>query len=154
MARRGGSHRGNVWESMTPTKACPVIFRDPAASSILVFRHPSAGIQLVKGSIEPGELSSDAALRELREEAGIADAAVCQDLGLWDTELDGQIWSFQLCATTQTLPEHWSHLCTDDGGIELHFFWHDIEADPSEDWHPLFRRALECIRSRIRRNRP
>jgi 8-oxo-dGTP pyrophosphatase MutT (NUDIX family) len=109
---------------------------------------------LIKGSIEPGELSSDAALRELREEAGIADAAVCHDLGLWDAEFEGQIWSFQLCATARTLPELWSHHCPDDGGIELHFFWHDTEADPSEDWHPLFRRALEYILSCIRRNCP
>jgi hypothetical protein len=33
--------------------------------------------------------------------------------------------------------------------MELYFFWHDLHADPSEEWHPLFRRALECIRSCI-----
>ena len=118
----------------------------------MAFRHPSGGIQLVKGSIEPGELPSDAALRELREEAGIADAVVCRDLGVWDAAFEGQIWSFQLCATARALPESWSHLCLDDGGIELQFFWHDVYADPSGDWHPVFRRALECIRSRMRPN--
>src|SRR5215472_11631901 len=122
---------------MIPTKACPVVFRDSTASRILVFRHPSAGIQLVKGTIEPGESPSDAALRELHEEAGIADATVCRDLGLWDAGFDGQVWSLQLCATLTALPECWSHHCPDDGGMELYFFWHDLHADPSEEWHPL-----------------
>ena len=118
----------------------------------MVFRHPSAGIQLVKGTIQPGERPSDAALRELREESGIGDAVVCRDLGLWDAGLDRQIWSIQLCATVRTLPESWSHQCPDDSGIELLFFWHDIDADPSEEWHPVYRRALEFIRSRTRPN--
>jgi 8-oxo-dGTP pyrophosphatase MutT (NUDIX family) len=137
-----------------PTKACPVVFQDATASRILVFRHPAAGIQLVKGSIEPDESPSDAALRELREEAGIANAAVRRDLGVWDAGFAGQIWSFQLCATACALPECWSHQCSDDGGIELYFFWHDIDADSSEEWHPLFRRALQCIRLRLRHSSP
>ena len=135
---------------MIPTKACPVVFQDSAASKMMVFRHPSAGIQLVKGTIEPGERLSDAALRELREESGIADAVVCRDLGLWVAGFDRQIWSIQLCATARSLPEYWNHHCPDDGGIELLFFWHDLDADPSEDWHPVFCRALEFIRSRMR----
>ena len=83
---------------MIATKACPVVFQDSSALRLLVFRHSAAGIQVVKGSIEAGEQASDAALRELREEAGISDAVVCQELGLWDAALEGQIWSFQLCA--------------------------------------------------------
>jgi 8-oxo-dGTP pyrophosphatase MutT (NUDIX family) len=135
---------------MIPTKACPVLC-DSTASKIMAFRHPSAGIQLVKGSIEPGEHPADAALRELREESGIANAAVCQDLGLWDAQHDGQIWSFQLCSTSQSLPESWNHRCEDDGGLDLHFFWHDLNCEPSEHWHPVFRRALEFIRSSLKR---
>jgi hypothetical protein len=38
---------------MIPTKA--YVLRDSTASKIMAFRHPSAGIQLVKGTIEPGE---------------------------------------------------------------------------------------------------
>jgi len=137
---------------MVPTKACPVVFQDSAGSKLMVFRHPSAGIQLVKGTIQPGERPSDAALRELREESGIADAVACRDLGLWDAGFDRQIWSMQLCATVHTLPESWGHQSPDDGGIELLFFWHDIDADPSEEWHPVYRHALESIRSRMRPN--
>jgi 8-oxo-dGTP pyrophosphatase MutT (NUDIX family) len=120
------------------------------ASKILVFRHPSAGIQLIKGSVESGERLSDAALRELREESGIEDAIVCQDLGLWDAEFEGQIWSLQLCTVARPLPESWIHQCSDDGGIELQFFWHPLAACSSEDWHPVFRRALERIRQSIK----
>jgi 8-oxo-dGTP pyrophosphatase MutT (NUDIX family) len=134
---------------MVPTKACPIVLRDSAVPKIMVFRHPSAGIQLVKGTIEAGENPADAALRELREESGISDAAVRQDLGCWDAGYDGQIWSLQLCTATRALPESWIHRCADDGGLDLHFFWRDLEAGGSEDWHPLFRRALEFIRRRI-----
>jgi len=47
-------------------KACPVVFRDPSMQQILAFEHPSAGLQLVKGGIEPGENPRAAALRETR----------------------------------------------------------------------------------------
>ena len=130
---------------MIPTKACPIVLRDSAAQKIMVFRHPSAGIQLVKGTIEPGDRPADAALRELHEESGIANATVYRDLGLWDAQYQGQIWSFQLCSTSQTLPESWNHRCADDGGLDLHFFWHDLNCEASEHWHPLFRRGLEFI---------
>ena len=135
---------------MLPTKVCPIVFQDPTASKIMVFRHPSAGIQLVKGSIEFGERPADAALRELREESGIADAAVCQDLRLRAARHDGQIWSLQLCTVSRVLPKSWYHRCEDDGGLDLYFFWHDLDAKPSEDWHSIFRRALEFIRWRIK----
>jgi 8-oxo-dGTP pyrophosphatase MutT (NUDIX family) len=139
---------------MIATKACPIVLRDLTASKIMAFRHPSAGIQLVKGTIESGEGPTDAALRELREESGIANAIVRQDLGLWDAQHEGQIWSFQLCTTSQALPESWNHRCGDDGGLDLQFFWHDLSCEPSERWHPLFRRALEFIRLSLKRTPP
>ena len=36
-----------------------------------MFRHPLAGIQLVKGTVEPSENPADAARRELFEESGL-----------------------------------------------------------------------------------
>lgn len=147
---RPKANRDTQKHIMLPTKACPIVLRDSGATQILVFRHPSAGIQLVKGSIEVGEQPADAALRELREESGIVDAAVCQDLGLWDARYGGQIWSVQLCAVSKALSDSWHHRCGDDGGLDLHFFWHDLDAEPSENWHPLFQRALEFIRRRIK----
>ena len=82
-------------------KACPVVFRDSSLQQILAFEHPEAGLQLVKGRIEPGENARAAALRELQEEAGIADMAIATDLGTWHSEHKGHIWSFQLCTFTR-----------------------------------------------------
>ena len=83
-------------------KACPVVFRDSSLQQILAFEHPKAGLQLVKGRIEPGENARAAALRELEEEAGIADTAIASDLGTWHSEHKGHIWSFQLCTFSQS----------------------------------------------------
>jgi 8-oxo-dGTP pyrophosphatase MutT (NUDIX family) len=52
-------------------KVVPVILRHPTQSlEILAFRHPLAGSQLVKGTIEQGEKYDEAAIRELFEETG------------------------------------------------------------------------------------
>jgi 8-oxo-dGTP pyrophosphatase MutT (NUDIX family) len=131
---------------MVPTKACPVVLQ---GSKLMAFRHPSAGIQFVKGTIEPGEGAAVAALRELSEESGIMDASVSEDLGRWYADHEGQIWSFQLCSVPRALPESWQHRCGDDEGHDFHFFWHEVHAEPSEEWHPVFRRALVQIRRRL-----
>jgi hypothetical protein len=38
----------------------------------------------------------------------------------------------------------------DDGGQDLKFFWHDVNAEAGSQWHPQFRRALTAIRERAR----
>jgi 8-oxo-dGTP pyrophosphatase MutT (NUDIX family) len=131
-------------------KACPVMFRDSSLRQILAFEHPEAGVQLVKGSIEPGESPRLAALRELAEEAGITEADIAHDLGTWSSQDDNQIWSLHLCTFAPKLPETWTHHCPDDGGQELKFFWHDVHAEPGESWAPKFREALRTIRERTR----
>ena len=70
-------------------KACPVMFRDASMQQILAFEHPEAGLQLVKGRIEPGENARAAALRELAEESGIVDTAIATDLGTWQSRAQG-----------------------------------------------------------------
>lgn len=60
---------------MTADKACPVVLRSRETLEILAFEHPLAGLQLVKGSVEPGESTDMAAVRELMEEAGIQSEA-------------------------------------------------------------------------------
>jgi 8-oxo-dGTP pyrophosphatase MutT (NUDIX family) len=131
-------------------KACPVVFRDPSMQQILAFEHPNAGLQLVKGRIEPGENPRAAALRELAEEAGIADMAIATDLGIWHSEHNGHIWSLQLCTFTNRLPETWTHHCEDDGGHDFKFFWHDVSRETDDKWRPQYRRALQTIRERTR----
>lgn len=131
-------------------KACPVVFRDASMQQILAFEHPVAGVQLVKGRIEPGENARAAALRELQEEAGIDQTSIAADLGTWHSGHKGDVWSLQLCTFAPRLPERWTHRCKDDGGHEFKFFWHDVNETPDEKWRPQYRRALDAIRERTR----
>jgi len=113
-----------------------------------MFRHPLAGSQLVKGSIEPGESAPDAAIRELFEEAGITCARVTADLGIWEAIEGEQVWSFQRCEIMQPLPDRWSHHCSDDGGHTFELFWHRLAQDP-RDAFEIFVNAVRVIRARL-----
>jgi 8-oxo-dGTP pyrophosphatase MutT (NUDIX family) len=131
-------------------RACPVVFRDSSMRQILAFEHPTEGLQLVKGRIETGEDARAAALRELREESGIANLAIAKDLGTWNPGYEGQLWSLHLCTYSPDLRETWTHYCEDDGGNELRFFWHDVHSEAGNAWAPVYRRALMEIRARTR----
>jgi len=136
---------------MTPTKACPVVLRGPAeAREILAFRHPLAGAQLVKGSMEPGESVEAAAVRELLEEAGVV-AAASEALGVWEAGHDAQVWAFQLCEPVAPLSEQWTHVCADHGGHAFAFFWHSLDAASLDEWHPVHARALAQVRALLQR---
>ena len=53
---------------METEKVCPYVLRGAGDRlEVLAFRHPLAGCQLVKGSLEPGERVVVGALRELAE---------------------------------------------------------------------------------------
>ncbi|MEZ4710564.1 MAG: hypothetical protein R3A44_25405 [Caldilineaceae bacterium] len=53
-----------------------------------------------------------------------------------------QHWHIFLCQPIQPLPESWSHYTTDGGGHTFEFFWHDINSEPDDSWHPIFKIAL------------
>jgi 8-oxo-dGTP pyrophosphatase MutT (NUDIX family) len=127
-------------------KACPVVLRSLGGREILAFEHPLAGFQLVKGTVEAGEMPREAAIRELYEEAGVKADGVVADLGLWESGHEAQMWSFHLCAVPAPLPDSWTHWAADDGGHEFRFFWHPLHEEPSARWHPVFRGALAFIR--------
>jgi 8-oxo-dGTP pyrophosphatase MutT (NUDIX family) len=130
------------------SKACPVVVRGVSGrQDVLAFRHPLAGKQLVKGTVEAGETIEDAAIRELFEESGLP-GEVIKFLGpLYMREADQQ-WHFVLCQTGQ-LPEVWTHHTSDGGGLDFAFFWHSLAEEPNEDWHPIFQRALVFIRAAL-----
>jgi ADP-ribose pyrophosphatase YjhB (NUDIX family) len=152
-------------------KACPVIIRRTAGQvEILAFRHPAAGCQLVKGTIEADEPVHRAAERELLEESGLFGRAIC-DLGVVRMSEPAQDWHFVLCEIPgripsqlpgepppgsglplhqagplpETLPESWTYHTTDGGGLDFAFFWHPLHHAPDDNWHPVFRRALAFI---------
>lgn len=135
---------------MFPDKACPVLLSSSLPARLLLFRHPLAGTQLVKGTIEYGETPGEAALRELAEESGIDDAVVERDLGCWTADHLGQVWSFHLCRPGRDLPERWAHQTRDDHGHVFEFFWAALEDLPHDDCHPVFRRALEVLCQRLK----
>ena len=135
---------------MLVNKACPVVLRETAAAKeLLVFEHPLAGIQLVKGTIEPGELPERAALRELCEESGIALASSVRTLGAWSSGHRDQVWSFWVCQPHTPPPENWVHRTADDGGHLFRFFWHPLFGEVSELWHPLYQRAIRFIQNTV-----
>jgi 8-oxo-dGTP pyrophosphatase MutT (NUDIX family) len=77
--------------AMSPNKVCPVILSSIPGTHLLLSRHPIAGVQLVKGTIEEGETPAQSALRELSEESGIASAWVVSGMGCWDARHLDQI---------------------------------------------------------------
>ncbi|AJA16773.1 MULTISPECIES: NUDIX hydrolase [Pseudomonas] len=135
---------------MTPDKVCPVVLSYSLPTKILLFRHPLAGTQLVKGTIENGETPSVAALRELAEETGIVDAVIGSDLGCWKADHQHQVWSFHLCRAGRELPESWVHQTLDDHGHRFDFFWASLDNLPYTDCHPVFQRALVFLCETLR----
>jgi 8-oxo-dGTP pyrophosphatase MutT (NUDIX family) len=136
--------------AMNTLKAVPVLLRATgAATEILAFRHPHAGLQLVKGTIDVGESAKDAALRELAEESGLQEATFTRDLGTWASGYEGQTWHFQEVQCCATAPESWEHFTQDGGGNLFHFFWHPLRLAPSPEWHPVYRAALTELCHRL-----
>lgn len=128
------------------TKACPVLLRTiDGRLHGLAFRHPLAGIQVVKGSIKPGEPYADAAVRELAEESGVKAATATQDLGTWASGFQHQVWSFQRCEAPGPLPATWTFETADDGGRVFDFFWHPLHRDLPSPCHWLFQAAWRRI---------
>lgn len=123
-------------------KACPVVLRPRGGVEVLAFRHPEAGLQIVKGTIEPNETPEQAALRELGEEAGIEGARATGRLG--SLEIGADVWQFVRVQVID-LPERWVHHCQDDGGHDFSFFWHPLAEQPDAAWHDSFKRALRYI---------
>ena len=116
--------------------------------SILAFEHPSAGSQLVKGTIELGEPAERAALRELAEESGITDVEVVRSLGEFEVGPPRQLWHAFLCEA-DGLAENWSFRTRVDGGHDFRFFWHCLSEPADERWHLIFRQALREIQWRL-----
>lgn len=130
-------------------KVVPVIFRHVSQNiEILVFRHPIAGIQIVKGTVEANEKLEDAAIRELYEESGISSTNIHSYLGLHSPSESGPNWHVFVCYTTEILKDNWTHFCNDDGGLKFQFFWHPLVQEPTDEWHQLFKELFEFIKSR------
>lgn len=117
---------------------------------LLLFRHPIAGVQLVKGTLELWDESIEAAtVRELEEESGIPVKTISSTsiLGQWESGFQNQQWHFVLCdGEEKALPDTWSHYTLDDGGHWFEFFWYELESEPQWKAHPVFIEAISQIR--------
>ena len=134
----------------TMNKACPVILRVAQNNEleILAFKHPMAGNQLVKGTIEDRETLEQACIRELEEESGLIGEVEC-DLGIWDSGYKDHIWGFCLVRVKAPLKNEWSFFTEDDGGLNFKFFWQPLNAELNSEWHDLFKGAVAFIKKAI-----
>jgi 8-oxo-dGTP pyrophosphatase MutT (NUDIX family) len=131
-----------------PRKACPVVVRELAGrKEVLAFHHPSAGCQLVKGTIELPESIPDAAERELLEESGLVGTA-SDYIGALQMNDPEQEWHFVVCRVGP-LPDAWTHRTCDGGGLDFEFFWYPLDHELDDNWHPIFKRALVFISRHI-----
>ena len=73
--RRGGARRARI-----ETSAGGVVCRRDGGAHVLLIRDPYMNWGLPKGHIEGGETPAQAAVREVREETGLADVVVLAPL--------------------------------------------------------------------------
>lgn len=135
-------------------KACPVVFRARGKRwEVMAFRHPLAGYQFVKGSVEPGESLVQAAVRELFEESGVSPAVPMISAGEFQLGEERRPWRF-FHVEMAGLPASWSHRTTDDGGHVFEFFWHPVDLPLDAGWHELFHEVFDIIRGIAARLQP
>ncbi|RKG36694.1 NUDIX hydrolase [Acinetobacter rongchengensis] len=131
-------------------KVVPIVLRQQAEQlQILVFKHPLAGIQFVKGTVEQDESLESATLRELFEESGIDNVLIEKFIGVYSPQQAGSDWYVFLCQVNQILADEWIHYCADDGGLTLEFFWHPVFSPPTKEWHTIFQNLLRFLQKSI-----
>ena len=130
-------------------KACPVVLRhNNNKLELLAFKHPTAGIQLVKGNIKKHEPLESACIRELAEESGI-QAQVVKQLGVWEPDFKKQIWGLCLMHYEDILPDTWDFVTKDDGGHIFSFFWQPLDSPLNDNWNEVYKGAFQYIKTSL-----
>ena len=103
-----------------------------AGDELLVFDHrgmPEAGTQVPAGSVEDGESSEAAAVRELHEESGLSDIALVGPIDAydWTNPTTGNVHRRKVFrAHVIGLPDAWEHTVHgegDDAGMIFDYRW-------------------------------
>ena len=131
---------------MLVDKAVPILLREKdGQQEILVFEHPLAGRQLVKGTIEAGESAEGAAVRELFEESGLEGVSQTIFLGVQEYRDIDQRWHFVLCQLGFEPAEAWDHYTEDGGGHTFHFLWQPLDRPIHNPNGEVFERARQFV---------
>jgi len=131
---------------------------------LLVFLHPGdAGMQLPKGTVEPGESPEAAVRRELLEESGIAYDGELLPLGTLDRECEAgiegnqekasQLWHLFLMRAQAPLPEHFEHTASgspEEHGLLFRFSWLAPDA-PLDGFTAPYVRVIDKVRAALAR---
>lgn len=128
------------------SKVCALPYRKKASRlEVLSFLHPLAGRQFIKGTLEHGEGPAEGACREMHEESGLLLTARPTLLGQDMIGSPAVQWHFYAFETFG-LTDGWNHRTEDGGGLVFSFFWHPIDENLDDEWHPIFHQAFRTIR--------
>ncbi|WP_281657804.1 NUDIX domain-containing protein [Halobacillus sp. Cin3] len=105
---------------------------------VLVFQHsvPEAGIQIPKGTVNPGEDPLHAVVREMVEETGLTSVYVEKLLAVdkWMNTDSKQHKRYFYQLNTTELKDNWAHHPIggrEERGLTFHFFWISSEEEVS-----------------------
>lgn len=140
-------------------KAVAAVVRPVGADlELLLFRHPLAGVQLPKGTVEPGETCTAAALRELHEESGLHLSVKPQPIGVWNRYIPHRpgkgrvaqkhIWHIFALEVNNPLPNHWHHRAEGspaEDGLIFEFFWRPLGPRLHKEVQSLFAPSVKKI---------
>lgn len=142
---------------LTVYKAVPCVVQDGA---ILCFRHPTAGNQIPKGTVEADESFAAAALRELEEESGLRHAGRVEPVGALERlvgggpleagDLERHVWNVFLLPAVD-LPRSWTHTAMgspEEMGLRFEFFWQPLSEEP-DGFADVFLRVIEMVIAHI-----
>ncbi|KAA3605249.1 MAG: NUDIX domain-containing protein [Calditrichaeota bacterium] len=141
-------------------KVCPCILKEEKGKwFILAFKHPIAGNQIPKGTVEPNEEIEKATLRELKEESGISEARIENFIGKFDRVVeneDGNLehheWHLFDVRAENNLPKNWNHNAegsSEENGLVFHFFWQELSVD-YKNYHEYFLKVLELVENYLK----
>jgi putative (di)nucleoside polyphosphate hydrolase len=107
---------------------CYIVRTNRKRPQLLVFNSlDEAGWEVPKGAVEAGETLEEAALREIKEEAGLAAVAFVKRLGV--TYYRNEEQHFLLFEANQELPTTFFHTVTGAGvdrGFRYDYRWLDV----------------------------